>query len=133
MSIILSDAGLHKHLLPLTFTRPVGQLRPGILRLSEGWYVRSGLAAGYRTEAYLSRAFPLPTEPADLEVDASLFPTDDLVAAVMDLRAGEVLVQDGRSLAFGVQGQAAPTEVAWTAPPLSLKQVSFSGEVIRFA
>jgi len=132
MSIILSDAGLHKHLLPLTFTRPVGQLRSGILRLSEGWYMRSGLAVGYRTEAYLSRAFPLPTEPADLEVNASLFPTDDLVAAVMDLRAGEVLVQDGRSLAFGVQGQAAPTEVDWAAPPLYLKQVSFSGEVIRF-
>ena len=132
MSIILSDAGLHKHLLPLTFTRPVGQLRPGVLRLAEGWYVRSGIAVGYRTEGYLAGVFPLPSEPADFEVNAALFPTDDLVAAVMDLHPGEVLVHEGRSLAFGVQGQAIPTESDWTTPPLYLKQVAFTGEVIRF-
>ncbi|MBK7384767.1 MAG: glucose-1-phosphate thymidylyltransferase [Flavobacteriales bacterium] len=132
MSIILSDAGLHKHLLPLTFTRPVAQLRPGVLRLSEGWYVRSGLPVGYRTEPYLSEAFRLPTEAADFEVDGGLFPTEDLVAAVMNLRAGEVLVKEGRALAFGIQGQAIPSESDWSAPPAFLKRIEFVGELIRF-
>ena len=92
MSIILSDAGLHRHLLPLTYTRPVGQLRPGILRISEGWYVRSGLSVGHRTESYLEAAYPLPYEASNWEVDGGLFPTNDLVRAVLDLRPGEVLV-----------------------------------------
>ncbi len=133
MSIILSDAGLHSHLLPLTYTRPVGQLRPGILRIAEGWYVRSGLGVGYRTEGYLTAAFPLPIEQANFEVDGSLFPTDELVAAVMDLRPGDVLVHEGRSLAFGSEGKGHPTVGDWSAPPAYMRSVPFTGEVIRFA
>lgn len=132
MSIILSDAGLHAHLLPLTFTRPVGQLRPGVLRISEGWYVRSGLGVGYRTEDYLTAAFPLPLEHSSFEVDASLFPTDDLVAAVLDLRPGQALVHEGRSLSFCSEGRGAPSSMDWTTPPAFLQQVQFNGEVIRF-
>lgn len=133
MSIILSDAGFHAHLLPLTYTRPVGQLRPGVLRLGEGWYVRSGLGVGYRTESYLSAAFPLPIEPPNFEVDGSLFPTDDLVGAVMDLRPGDVLVNEGVALAFGSEGKGHPVEADWSAPPAYLRKVDFSGEVIRFS
>ncbi|MCB0766973.1 MAG: glucose-1-phosphate thymidylyltransferase, partial [Flavobacteriales bacterium] len=132
MSIILSDVGLHSHLLPLTYTRPVGQLRPGILRISEGWYVRSGLPVGHRTEDHLSASFPLPQETANWEVDGSLFPTDDLVGAVMDLRPGDVLVYEGRALAFGAEGKAHPTVGDWERPPAFLRQVAFNGEVIRF-
>ncbi|MEZ4739358.1 MAG: putative sugar nucleotidyl transferase [Flavobacteriales bacterium] len=132
MSIILSDAGLHKHLYPLTCTRPIGQLRPGILRLGEGWYVRSGLGVGYRTEAYLQDAFPLPKEVANFEVDGSLFPSDELVAAVMDLRPGQVLVSKGRALAFGAEGEGHPALADWEAPPSYLRCVEFNGEVIRF-
>ncbi len=132
MSIILNDAGLHRQLLPLSFTRPVGQLRPGILRLGEGWYVRSGLPVGYRTEDYLAPAFPMPQGEVQFEVDGSLFPTDDLVAAVMDLRPGQALVKEGRMLACCKEAAAAPTETDWTSPPAYLASVFFTGEVIRF-
>lgn len=132
MSIILNDAGLHRPLLPLTFTRPVGHLRPGILRLGEGWYVRSGLAVGYRTEPYMAAAFPVPEGEVQFEVDGGLFPTDQLVSAVMDLRAGQVLVKDGRALAFCLEGRSVPGDADWTAPPAYLTAVPFAGEVIRF-
>lgn len=133
MSIILNDAGHHSHLLPLTFTRPVGQLRPGVLRIGEGWYVRSGLSVGYRTEAYLTAAFPMPQlEGPAFEVDGSLFPTDALVGAVMDLRPGQVLVQQGRALAFCLEGNAAPGITDWRMPPAYLKAVEFGGELISF-
>lgn len=132
MAIILNDAGLHSHLLPLTFTRPVGQLRPGILRISEGWYVRSGLGVGYRTEGYLSQAFPVPTEEPLFEVNAGLFPTDALVAAVMDLQPGQVLIQEARALAFRMEDGQLPSRVDWTVPPAHLKPVPFAGEVIRY-
>jgi hypothetical protein len=127
MSIILSDAGWHAHLLPLTFTRPVGQLRPGILRLAEGWYVRSGLGVGYRTENYLSAAFPLPIEPAQFEVDGALFPTDAIVGAVMDLRPGQVLVQDGVALAFALGRERASEHSGLRSPPVHLNPGPFYG------
>jgi UDP-N-acetylglucosamine diphosphorylase/glucosamine-1-phosphate N-acetyltransferase len=132
MGIILSDAGAHQHLLPLTHTRPVGQLRPGILRISEGWYVRTGQGVGYRTEAYLSRSFPLIHDGPAIEVRAGLFPTDDLVSAVLDLRAGQVLVHGGVALAFRLETEAAPAATDWDAPPPFFQQVPFAGEVIRY-
>lgn len=132
MAIILNDAGLHSHFLPLTFTRPVGHLRPGILRLSEGWYVRSGLGVGFRTEGYLSRAFPMPTEGPAYEVEGGLFPTDELVTAVLDLRPGHVLIQEGRALAFRLESEAAPSLADWRTPPAYLRTVPFAGEVIRY-
>ncbi|MCA9172800.1 MAG: hypothetical protein KDB23_34315, partial [Planctomycetales bacterium] len=49
MAILLSDAGRYRHLLPLTFTRPVGALRAGILTQAEGWARRTGMPVGYRT------------------------------------------------------------------------------------
>lgn len=133
MAIILSDAGHHRHLLPLTFTRPVAQLRPGILRISEGWQLRSGLAVGHRTEPYLQAGHPLAADEGPrFEVDGSLFPTDELVAAVLDLKPGEALVKDGRALAFGMAGQQAPDASAWSQPPVFERQVPFAGEVIAF-
>jgi UDP-N-acetylglucosamine diphosphorylase/glucosamine-1-phosphate N-acetyltransferase len=133
MAIILNDAGLHRHLLPLTFTRPVGQLRPGILRLGEGWYVRSGIAVGYRTEAYLSAAFPIPVgEGPHYEVDGSLYPSDALVAAVLDLRPGQVLTAGGRPLAYALANASAPAEADWHSVPAHMSAVAFTGEVLRF-
>lgn len=133
MAIILNDAGLHRHLLPLTFTRPVGSLRPGILRLGEGWYVRSGIAVGYRTEAYLSAAFPIPVgEGPHYEVDGSLYPSDAMVSAVLDLRPGQVLTAGGRPLAYALANASAPAEADWHAPPTHLQAIPFAGEVLRF-
>lgn len=133
MAILLNDAGHHSHLLPLTFTRPVGHLRPGILRISEGWYVRTGLGTGFRTERYLATAFPMPEASGGrFEVDGSLFPTDDLVAAVLDLAPGGMLVRDGRVLAFHLEGDAAPAAMDWRMPPAHLKPVTYAGELLRF-
>ncbi len=133
MAIILSDAGHHRRLLPLTFTRPVAQLRPGIMRLSEGWERRSGLKVGYRTEGYLSAGFPLPADDAPrFEVDGSLFPSDELVGAVLNLRPGEALTAHGRVLAFGIGGREMPSEANWLNPPAYAKPITFTGEVVRF-
>jgi UDP-N-acetylglucosamine diphosphorylase/glucosamine-1-phosphate N-acetyltransferase len=131
MPIILADAGLHSHLLPLTFTRPVGQLRVGILRLAEGWYVRTGESVGYRTEPYLSEAFPLPPVEGDtFEVCGGLFPSDEVVAAVLDLRPGQVLVKNGRALAFRPGNGQGPSVMDWRIIPSYFTKVEFPGEVL---
>ena len=132
MAIILDDAGLHRHLLPLTFTRPVGHLRPGALRISEGWYVRSGLPVGFRTEEYLKEVFPLAKEAPVFDVHGGLYPSEDVVSAVMDLRPGQVLVKDGRALAFALEGEASPAPTDWETPPAYLKRVEFSGDILLF-
>jgi len=132
MSILLNDAGLHGHMLPLTATRPVGHLRPGILRISEGWGLRSGLGIGYRTEGYLGAVFPQPKETPVFEVHAGLYPGEELVAAVLDLEPGQVLMHGGLALAFRLDGDAAPAPLDWGTPPAYLDRVPFAGEVLRY-
>jgi len=81
----------------------------------------------------LSAAFPLAQDDGlRHEADGALFPTDDLVAAVMNLREGEALVADGRVLAFGIASHEALALKDWTQPPSFLRTITFTGEVIRF-
>ena len=133
MAILLSDAGRHRHLLPLTFTRPVGALRAGILTQAEGWARRTGMPVGFRTEAYLAERFPGVVANVVREVDAALLPTPDLVDAVLDLEPGRMLVKDGRVLAFCEPPGAEPSTLDWGAPPVFLEAVDFPEEVIALA
>lgn len=132
MAIILHDAGLHAHFLPLTFTRPVGHLRPGVLRLSEGWYVRSGMPVTFRTQPHLAAAFPQGAKGPAYHVLGGLFPADEVVAAVMDLRPGQALVQKGRMLAVATEGEHEPELDLDAVANASLERIEFDGEVILY-
>lgn len=131
MSILLSDADHWKHLLPLTFTRPVGALRPGILTVAEVWSRLTELPVGFRTEEHLREKFPAVKGEVVREVDAALLPLPELVSAVLDLEPGQALVNGGRVLAFCEASEGKASTQDWSRPPAYVKQVSFTGEAIR--
>jgi UDP-N-acetylglucosamine diphosphorylase/glucosamine-1-phosphate N-acetyltransferase len=84
MNINLDDCGLHLRFAPLTLTRPVGNLRVGILTNDERWAKFLPEAEiGFITEAYLSKKFKANTD--GIRVNASVIPNEDLVAAVVNL------------------------------------------------
>ncbi|MCO6481505.1 MAG: GlmU family protein [Flavobacteriales bacterium] len=128
MAILLSDAGLHRHLLPLTYTRPVGQLRPGILTLAEAWAKLSGLPVGFLTEPYLAGKFPAVEADRVFEVHGGLLPNPAIVAAVLDLEPGQVLVKVGKPLAFSLEGKARAADIDWVEPPDFLQRVELVPE-----
>ncbi|MCB0793332.1 MAG: GlmU family protein [Flavobacteriales bacterium] len=132
MALILSDAGLHRHLLPLTYTRPVAALRPGILTLADTWWRMTELPVAYRTEDYLSNKFPMRQAGVAREVRGSLLPVPDLVSAVLDLEPGEALVREGRTLATCGPGQDGPSELDWATAPTYLKHREYNGELVEF-
>lgn len=129
MAILLSDAGLHRHLLPLTYTRPVGGLRPGILTISEAWQKLSGLAVGFHTEAYLQEKFPAVQADQVFEVHGGLLPNPAITAAVLDLEAGQVLMKEGKPLAFRLEGGTRTGELDWLQAPGFLEQVECMSDV----
>ncbi|MCB9170733.1 MAG: GlmU family protein [Flavobacteriales bacterium] len=133
MALLLSDAGLHAQLLPLTFTRPLGAMRPGVLTLADAWWRMTEIPVGFRTQGYLSERYPSISD-ADLvrEVRGSLLPLPDLVAAVLDLTPGQVLVKDGVVLAFCHEPGSAPSELDWVSPPAFLDRVTFGGDLVRY-
>ena len=53
-TIVLFDGQCHKSLLPLTFTRPVAQLRVGIFTIHEKWSRFFDQDVNVRTKDYLA-------------------------------------------------------------------------------
>lgn len=109
MKIQLVDGKHRDHLLPLTYTRPVAQLRCGILTIAEK-YQKRGFEVGYETEDYLQEKFP--SVHHDILVSGSVCPTDSFIDAITSLTEGQALIQDDQLLAFkGVNWADTPTEI----------------------
>jgi UDP-N-acetylglucosamine diphosphorylase/glucosamine-1-phosphate N-acetyltransferase len=98
MAIILFDDNAHLSLLPLTFTRPVANLRIGILTIAEKWAKRFNLTYSYHTQPYLNVKFPLVTEEHNLLINGSICPDERLVDAIMQLEGGGQALVKGELL-----------------------------------
>jgi UDP-N-acetylglucosamine diphosphorylase/glucosamine-1-phosphate N-acetyltransferase len=109
MKIQLVDGKHRFHLLPLTYTRPVAELRCGIITIAEK-YTKRGHEIGYGTEAYLNVKYP-PIE-AEVLVSGSVCPTDAFLEAVAGLSSGQALIQGDELLAFkGEKWEDEPLEI----------------------
>lgn len=87
MNIILCDHEERNHLLPLTFTRPVGKLRIGIWTIAEKWERFTGSSPSFLTQDYLSTVFPAAFSSDNLFVNGAFIPTPANVAEVINLPA----------------------------------------------
>jgi len=95
MHLILFDDHAWDNLLPLTFTRPVADLRVGILTIAEKWEKHTRISPSCITQTYLSERFPVVTGRDNLLVNGSLLPSHELVRALTSLAPGEALKKDG--------------------------------------
>lgn len=99
MKISLHDNNLHLRFAPLTLTRPVGNLRIGILTNDERWKLLMPDAEIYfETEGYLTGKFRTDNAP-DITVNAAVIPDRALAAVISDLKSGEALVYNGNWIA----------------------------------
>lgn len=109
MKIQLVDGKHRSHLLPLTYTRPVAELRCGIITIAEK-YTKRGHEIGYGTEAYLNVKYP--STEAEVLVSGSVCPTDAFLEAVAGLSSGQALIQGDELLAFkGEKWEDEPSEI----------------------
>ena len=91
MAIILFDDNAHQTLLPLTFTRPVADLRIGILTIAEKWTRLLNQPASFLTQSWLEVKFPLKTEQDNIFIYGAVCPDEYLLEAIDKLRNGEAL------------------------------------------
>lgn len=92
MTINLFDDSSWMSLRPLTYTRPVGDLRVGILTIAEKWAKYLNADFGFNTQDYLSVKYP--AKQASIFINGSICPDEALIDAVNNLKAGEALVKD---------------------------------------
>ncbi|HND89200.1 MAG TPA: putative sugar nucleotidyl transferase, partial [Saprospiraceae bacterium] len=99
LNIILFDSDDRAHLQPLTTTRPMGELRLGILTLREKWERRLRGSASYITQDYLQEKYPIRIEAENLIVNSGVIPTEALCRRVDALQVSEALLVNGELVA----------------------------------
>jgi UDP-N-acetylglucosamine diphosphorylase/glucosamine-1-phosphate N-acetyltransferase len=100
MNVILSDGIYRENLLPFTFTRPIADIRVGILKISEKWANVLKTTPSFLTEDYLNKKFPSKTTDENLVINASFLPNSALVQAIKQLKLGEALLKDEEAIAY---------------------------------
>lgn len=102
MEVVLHDrAAWRAQLLPLVYTRPVGDLRLGTLTLREKWQLLLGLNVSFYTVSYLHKKYQAPSVQAEyLVIRANICPSLELAAALVNLPLGRALIKDGEWLAY---------------------------------
>lgn len=93
-NLVLFDNG-HVDLLPLTFTRPVAEIRIGILTITQKWERFLGAKASFYTQDYLRTKFPLELGPDNLLISGNVIPEELLVAQIKKLELGEGIKWQG--------------------------------------
>lgn len=99
MQLILFDDHAWADLLPLTLTRPVADLRVGILTIAGKWEKHLGLSPSFLSQEHLSGKFPVNSGEDNLLICASLLPDAALIAAIKNIGEDECLVKGKRLLA----------------------------------
>jgi len=100
MQLVFSDAQYWEDFLPLTFTRPVAEMRCGILTFSERWQkILEHTEVSYFTENYLQGKFKNPDDVESLFLVTNFLPTDQVIQQIQGLNLGEALVYEDELIA----------------------------------
>lgn len=106
MNFILSDGSSRNALLPFTYTRPVADIRIGILTIKEKWDKFLDTDCSYGTAGYLAKKFPIKIESENIVINASFLPSKDLVARIKDLKIGEAITFNNETVAYATTSPA---------------------------
>jgi UDP-N-acetylglucosamine diphosphorylase/glucosamine-1-phosphate N-acetyltransferase len=105
MQLVLFEDHLRSHFLPLAYTRPVGDLRMGMMTMAERYAKLFNTTVAHRTQVSLEDIFPVATAQIQLHINARLFPTKSFVQALRALQPGEALKHGDTLLAKHIDTQ----------------------------
>lgn len=92
MNYILFDDSTRMDMLPLTFMRPVADIRFGILTIREKWEKYLGAKTSTLTEKYLNVKYPMVKGENNILINGSVCPSKELVDRINQLKPDEALV-----------------------------------------
>ncbi|MFY9241410.1 MAG: GlmU family protein [Polaribacter sp.] len=125
MNYILFDGDVRNSLLPFTYTKPVADLRVGILTIREKWEKHLGLTTTTITEEYLEEKYPMIELEENVMINASFCPTKSLVDKVKNLSENEAIFKGDDVIAFFTKDTQ--EEVNFD----NYKQIEFDEELIK--
>jgi UDP-N-acetylglucosamine diphosphorylase/glucosamine-1-phosphate N-acetyltransferase len=104
MNFILTDTETRKNLLPLTFTRPIADIRIGITTIREKWERFLGQKVSILTEDYLAEKFPAQFSSSEdnIVINASFLPSASLSESIKQATPGTCLEHKEKFIAINI-------------------------------
>ena len=100
MNYILFDGDVRQSLLPFTYTKPVADIRIGILTIREKWEKHLGLKTTTVTEEYLEEKYPMVELEENILINASFCPSENLIEKIKNLSKNEAIFKGEDVIAF---------------------------------
>tara|TARA_R110002072_G_scaffold20671_16_gene74665 strand:+ start:706 stop:1881 length:1176 start_codon:yes stop_codon:yes gene_type:complete len=125
MNYILFDGDVRNSLLPFTYTRPVADIRIGILTIREKWEKYLGLTTTTITEEYLEDKYPMVEMEENIMINASFLPTKELIDNIKSLSKNQAIFKGEQVIAFFTS--ETQEEVTFD----SYKQIEFNEDIIQ--
>jgi UDP-N-acetylglucosamine diphosphorylase/glucosamine-1-phosphate N-acetyltransferase len=100
MNYILFDGPSRNNLLPFTYTRPVADIRIGILTIREKWEAYLGFTTTTLTEEYLSEKYPMVEMDENVMINASYLPNTELAEIIKNLEENQAVFKGEDVIAF---------------------------------
>ncbi len=93
MNLIFFDDQDRENLLPLVFTRPVSEIRIGILTIREKWEKLLGQndSSSFFTQEYLKAKYPLKINDENIFINGGIIPDQTIIEELKTLKNKEAL------------------------------------------
>jgi len=99
------DDQSRNNLLPLTFTRPLADIRIGILTIREKWETLLKAKTSTLTESYLSAKYPTIKDSQNILINGSVCPHPELVNEINSLKPNQALVTKDSIIALHLNAE----------------------------
>nr|MBS0036840.1 glucose-1-phosphate thymidylyltransferase [Saprospiraceae bacterium] len=104
-NLIFFDDAEREHLLPLTYSRPVSELRFGMLTIREKWEADLEGKGSFITQDYLSEIFPIEISDDNYVINGAVLPNERLVKLISQLSFNEALLHKEELIAARLNKQ----------------------------
>lgn len=130
MGYILFDDSARDRLLPFTHTRPVADIRCGILTMRERWGKLLNSDTSTLTEEYLRDLFPANFGTDNIYINGSIFGSESLVSAIQLLPAESCMVK-GKTLIAARTKKQPETSKEFPNEIDDLQAAEYQGEIMQ--
>jgi len=125
MNYILFDGPNRDNLLPFTYTRPVADLRVGVLTIREKWESYLDYTTTTVTEDYLSEKFPMVEMENNTMINASYLPNQEIIDLIKGLKVNQAIFKEEDVIAFCVEEGAEHADFS------NFEAIEFENNIIK--
>lgn len=140
-NLIFFDSDVRRSLLPLTYTRPVSEIRIGILTLREKWEYWLGGKGSFITQDYLSDKYPLSISERNYILNGSVLPNAYLLDFIQRLDDNEAMLSNGELIAaridriqldFLIDGEDIDDLQGYEVDASNFKRIESLADIVRY-